>query len=656
MGGACTKSTVYQPVERTTETESIDRQLDEAKAREELHFKILCLGAGESGKSTVIKQLTFIHKQQLTPEERLSYVKVLQNNTVQCMITLIKEAEAFGYSSQFAEAERVAADAVCNHDQRSDIQYELVESIQLLWHSEAIQLTYSRRNEYWHLEATDYYFANAERYVADGFVPTEEDIVMARKRTTGVVVTELDYGGVHWSCVDVGGQRSERRKWLNCFDSVKAIIYVVNLAGYCKVLFEDKAVNRMHESLNLFEATMSNPLFQHTPVFIFLNKKDLFEQLLRTQPIDCCFPDYQGSNDLHSCIEFISEEYERRLPVGRRDKPTFLLLAARMKKDVQYCFEEVKDLLLDMHRKQIGKAKKALERVEKRNRAAEGDEVEGEAEAGDGGGGQRDGKEQKFQVRGLQGWEATRKNTKVGGGVKKPLPANMLATVKPAAAGQAGEEKQAGGARPEEERRTGESEDRTEGSPKQLQQQRQPHRNDVQSSPSQDVSHAVFAPSASNPLSTPTAQSTAVQPMASHCSSGETSSGTASYDHHDNPSSIALQSAAVRGPRHSTSSSSSTTLSHLNALSQAAHAAHVTPTVSPRGGAGGGDGRARGESRDSEDDAWSSGGRDRGDSSGLASGKPAIKQVEEVKENDEHDGLLKAAAASDAIVAVQQVK
>ena len=389
MGGACTKSTVYQPTERTIETDTIDRQLDEAKAREELHFKILCLGAGESGKSTVIKQLTFIHKQQLTPEERLSYVKVLQNNTVQCMITLIKEAEAFGYTSQFTDSERSASDSVCNYDQRSEMPYELVESIQLLWASEPIQLTYSRRNEYWHLEATDYYFANAERYVSDGFVPAEEDIVMARKRTTGVVVTELDYGGVHWSCVDVGGQRSERRKWLNCFDNVKAIIYVVNLAGYCKVLFEDKAVNRMHESLNLFEATMSNPLFQHTPVFIFLNKKDLFEQLLRTQPIDCCFPDYQGSNDLHSCIEYISEEYERRLPAIRREnKPTFLLLAARMKKDVQYCFEEVKDLLLDMHRKQIGKAKKALERVEKRNRSVDGEEGEGgEAEGGAGGGG-----------------------------------------------------------------------------------------------------------------------------------------------------------------------------------------------------------------------------------------------------------------------------
>jgi len=168
--------------------------------------------------------------------------------------------------------------------------------------------------------------------------------------------------------VDVGGQRSERRKWLNCFDNVKAIIYVVNLAGYCKVLFEDKSVNRMHESLNLFEATLQNPIFASTPVFIFLNKKDLFETLITTKSIkDYCFPEYNGPNDLKSSIDFIAYQYQKRLP-PKHSRAIVLLLAARVKKDVQYCFEEVKDIMIDMHQKGIKKAMKELERVEKRNK------------------------------------------------------------------------------------------------------------------------------------------------------------------------------------------------------------------------------------------------------------------------------------------------
>jgi GTPase SAR1 family protein len=213
MGGVCSSDTVViGPTDR--ETEKIDRMLEEQKRRENLHFKILILGAGESGKSTIVKQLTFIHKQTVTKDEKQSYVKVLQNNTLQCMVTLIKEAEGFGYD--FTGKERVAADAICSQDQRTPMPPEVCDHIELLWNCAAVQKTYDRRHEFWHLEATEYYFKNAMRFVEEGYLPTEEDIVMARKRTTGVVVTELDYGQVHWSVVDVGGQRSERRKWLNC--------------------------------------------------------------------------------------------------------------------------------------------------------------------------------------------------------------------------------------------------------------------------------------------------------------------------------------------------------------------------------------------------------------------------------------------------------
>ncbi|VDM59949.1 unnamed protein product [Angiostrongylus costaricensis] len=38
---------------------------------------------------------------------------------------------------------------------------------------------------------------------------------------------------------DVGGQRSERRKWIHCFDNVNAVIYVAAISEYDQVLKED---------------------------------------------------------------------------------------------------------------------------------------------------------------------------------------------------------------------------------------------------------------------------------------------------------------------------------------------------------------------------------------------------------------------------------
>jgi len=40
--------------------------------------------------------------------------------------------------------------------------------------------------------------------------------------------------------VDVGGQRSERRKWIHCFDKVQAIIFLVAVSEYDQVLAEDE--------------------------------------------------------------------------------------------------------------------------------------------------------------------------------------------------------------------------------------------------------------------------------------------------------------------------------------------------------------------------------------------------------------------------------
>lgn len=39
---------------------------------------------------------------------------------------------------------------------------------------------------------------------------------------------------------DVGGQRSERRKWIHCFDNVESIIFITAISEYDQVLFEDE--------------------------------------------------------------------------------------------------------------------------------------------------------------------------------------------------------------------------------------------------------------------------------------------------------------------------------------------------------------------------------------------------------------------------------
>lgn len=340
----------------------LDKQLEEDRARAALDFKILLLGAGESGKSTVVKQLRNINKGNaaMTEDEIHSYVAVLHTNTVQSIRVLLRACETFDIEISGEEAELAAAiDAV---DENHLLSEEHAGHIVRLWGSEPIRAAYGRRHEIYFPDAAPYYFDNIHRFVEEGFIPTEEDVVMARIRTTGMFMTQFDGTmGVHWRVVDVGGQRSERKKWIRFFDDVQSILFVVNLAGYCQVLFEDQTKNRMQEALELFESTVRIECFRDTPIFLFLNKKDLFEDVLRNYELSEYFPEYQDEKtDTQAALQFIAKQFESRMP-GQKKIANVHYIAARYKKDIKYAFEDIQNFLMSENQKKINKAIKKLQ-------------------------------------------------------------------------------------------------------------------------------------------------------------------------------------------------------------------------------------------------------------------------------------------------------
>lgn len=76
--------------------------------------------------------------------------------------------------------------------------------------------------------------------------------------------------------VDVGGQRNERKKWIHCFESVTAVIFVVAVSEYDQVLFEDQTTNRMMEALNLFDEVRNGCLSLYMSADILFEVSLLF--------------------------------------------------------------------------------------------------------------------------------------------------------------------------------------------------------------------------------------------------------------------------------------------------------------------------------------------------------------------------------------------
>jgi guanine nucleotide-binding protein subunit alpha len=79
-----------------------------------------------------------------------------------------------------------------------------------------------------------------DRIWADDYVPTDQDLLRSRLRTTGITETTFDLGQLTYRMFDVGGQRSERKKWIHCFENVNCLLFLVAISGYDQCLVEDR--------------------------------------------------------------------------------------------------------------------------------------------------------------------------------------------------------------------------------------------------------------------------------------------------------------------------------------------------------------------------------------------------------------------------------
>ena len=211
----------------------VDLALEAAHEEEKYKHKILLLGAGECGKSTVVKQIKLIWKVGGGPSEREKQecILPLRRNCVEAMQTLLNASRTLKISLGNSKLQS-DFDELVQLDSNATLTPELAIKIDSLWHDSGIKATFDRRTEFWNMDATPYYLNEIIRIAEPDFEPTEDDMVMTRVRTTGIVVTSVEEPPFTYQVVDVGGQRSERRKWIHCFDDVRAIIFLEGLAGY----------------------------------------------------------------------------------------------------------------------------------------------------------------------------------------------------------------------------------------------------------------------------------------------------------------------------------------------------------------------------------------------------------------------------------------
>ncbi|KAL8702553.1 MAG: hypothetical protein Q9201_004270 [Fulgogasparrea decipioides] len=138
-------------------------------------------------------------------------------------------------------------------------------------------------------------------------------------KTNGVYKSTVSIEPFDFEVFDVSGTRAGRRKWVHCLERVQYVIFVVDLNGYCQRLEEDLDANQMLDALEVFEKTVTQPVTAEVPVFLFLNKADLFKKTIASKPISDYFADYTGGTDYYQASQYFANRFARldKRPPGK---------------------------------------------------------------------------------------------------------------------------------------------------------------------------------------------------------------------------------------------------------------------------------------------------------------------------------------------------
>ncbi|CAL1696835.1 unnamed protein product [Somion occarium] len=312
--GACISSGGIEITEEDRRrNRDVEKELKEAKAKMAHQVKVLLLGSGDSGKSTILKQMRLIHRVPFSAQEIENYRQLVFNNLTHGMKYVLDSMDDMGItlSEDNAPYVQLIEDAVDLRDGQP-FPPEYYEPLKKLWEDPSVQKAWERGNEAALPDNLIYFFSDLDRLFDPTFVPNEQDIVQTRARTIGITETVFHLRDHEMLMVDVGGQKSERRKWIHCFQDVTSILFLVSLSGYDQCLIEDKDANQMQDAMTIWDSICHSQWFKQTSIILFLNKNDLFEKKIDHSDIKTFFPDYDGeAGDARAGREYFKKRFAR---------------------------------------------------------------------------------------------------------------------------------------------------------------------------------------------------------------------------------------------------------------------------------------------------------------------------------------------------------
>ncbi|KAJ7789440.1 heterotrimeric G-protein alpha subunit, GPA2-like protein [Mycena olivaceomarginata] len=283
MGG-CISSPAPPGAEVSDRDRQLHRQaekaLKDAKAKMAVQVKVLLLGSGDSGKSTILKQMRLIHRVPFSSQETESFRQLVFDNLTRGLKYLLDALPDMELElpPAYADVDDAGWRSKKGGDNGEDDEgvtgvrgegiaddVALIEGAEDLRDGEPFPM-----RVLWGASRSGCLPFAVRSCVALGVT----DIVRARARTIGITETTFNL----------------RDHEMLMVDDVTSILFLVSLSGYDQCLVEDRDANQMQDAMTIWDSICHSQWFKQTSIILFLNKNDLFEKKIKTSDIKSFFP------------------------------------------------------------------------------------------------------------------------------------------------------------------------------------------------------------------------------------------------------------------------------------------------------------------------------------------------------------------------------
>eukprot|EP01084_Bolivina_argentea_P024119 45001_1 len=315
--------------------------------------KMLLLGIGGSGKTTIFKQLSILSGSYERDRYHSSFKQAIFNQVVDQMRTSVELYTEFVeerpdlFPVPLSNDATIAKTFLETYSRERPIQLndQLVGAIKCLWREPGMKEMFANRAEYRLEDSNKYFWDDMNRLAKSYYVPTVDDVMMVYRRTCGMteIKCKLFSDGYKYMIYDQDGQRCGRKRWIHSFENVSVVMFLVELSGYDRVLYEDENENNMVETIKCWNEVCNSAYFENSLLILLLNKSDLFRDKIQQIPICVCpsFEHYSGeSTDFDQAIEYIKGHFKDC--IKDKDKSIEIYeISAINANDVKTVFEKI---------------------------------------------------------------------------------------------------------------------------------------------------------------------------------------------------------------------------------------------------------------------------------------------------------------------------